>query len=109
MGTNEAPIDTILLRNGEIDEYVKLGQLLEERGIDIFQGALATFFEDDGDSWFGIWVSRDGVAHEFQVHRGKGDLENSLKSATLYGWTEFSGAAHGRNIQEAVIMAQQFL
>jgi hypothetical protein len=54
MDTNEAPIDTVLLREGVIEEYVKLRQLLEDRGIDIFEGALATYFDDDVDTWFGI-------------------------------------------------------
>ena len=109
MSINEAPIDTVLLRNGEVDEYAKLGQLLEERGIDIFEGALATFFDDDVNTWFGIWVFPDGVAFKFQVRRGKGDLMNSLKSATLYGWTKLSGDAHERSFQEAVTKAQEFL
>jgi hypothetical protein len=109
MDTNEAPIDTVLLREGEIDEYAKLRQLLEERGVDIFEGALATYFDDDVDTWFGIWVDRDGVAYEFQVRRGRGDLTNSMKSATLHGWTEFLENGHGRSLQDAVAKAREYL
>jgi hypothetical protein len=109
IGRTDTPIDTVLLRKGEIDEYAKLRQLLEERGIDIFKGSLATFFDDDVDTWFGIWVSRDGIAYEFQVRRGKGDLESSLKSATLYGWTEFVESSRDRRLQDAVIKARRFL
>jgi hypothetical protein len=109
MSTNEAPIDTVLLRKGETDEYQRLRELLEGRGIDIFEGALATFFDDDGNTWFGIWVSFDGVAYEFQVRRGKGDLSSSLKSAVLYGWTEYSETSEDWRLQDAVTKARQFL
>jgi ADP-ribose pyrophosphatase YjhB (NUDIX family) len=102
------PVDTVLLRQGELDEYTKLRQLLEERGIDIFEGALATFFDDDVDTWFGIWVSVDGVANEFQIRRGKGDLSSSLESATLFGWTEWTENSN-QALQDAVTKARKYL
>jgi hypothetical protein len=87
---NVAAASTRLLRKSDDPLYVRLRNLLNERGINVESSALAAFFPDDGNVEFGVLVTQDRHVYEFDLHYGKGDLSAQVRTATITDWRDCS-------------------
>ena len=89
MTESTAELSTGLLRESQDALFVRLRELLRDRGIDVEASALATFFPDDVDLEFGVVVTADGRVYEFDlVYPRRGDIGQKTRNATLGDWRE---------------------
>src|SRR3954463_11892375 len=83
-----AEASTLLLRESDEPLFVRLRELLDDRGIDVGRSALARIFPDDADMEFGVIVTPDRRVYEFDLHYGKGDLATQVATATITDWRD---------------------
>lgn len=92
MGDSGAALSTELMRTSTDPLFVRLRQLLGERGIDVHSDVLADLFPDDVTQEFGVLVTRDHRVFTFIVHLGlRGDLRTQAATAVLADWTDITG------------------
>lgn len=81
-----AEVETRLLRTDDDPFWVRLRELVTQRGIDPQQAALAISFPDDSNLEFGILVTPDLDVYEFDFVYGLGDIKTSIRTGTLAAW-----------------------
>jgi hypothetical protein len=85
-----AALSTDLLRTGVERSWVRLRELLREKGLDPSAVVLAEMYPDDPGMEFGIVVVPGGAVYEFDFISGKGDLKTQAATATIWNWRDRS-------------------
>jgi hypothetical protein len=85
-----AALSTDLLRAGVEPTWVRLRELLQEKGLDPSAVVLAEMYPDDPGMEFGIVVAPGGAVYEFDFIYGKGDLQTQAATATIWNWRDRS-------------------
>ena len=93
---------TELLRTGSERTWVRLRELLREKGLNPSDVVLADMFPDDPGMEFGIVVAPEGRVYEFDFIHGNGDLLTSAATATLWNWRDRSEDWHEGHARRAV-------
>lgn len=97
-----AEANSRLLRESDDPFWVRLRELLAEKGIDWRQAAIAQCFPDDAAMEFGIVVAADGEVYEFDFLHGRGDIATAMKSGVLSDWTRTTDRWRDRPFREDV-------
>lgn len=90
MDKTTATLSTHLLRESDDLLYVRLRDLLAERGLDPTSCVLADLFPDDGHMELGYLVTDDRRVITFELHYGKGDLNSQRRTAFLWNWSDIT-------------------
>ena len=68
--------------------FVRLREILAEKGVNPSSSVLAAFFPDDTNMEFGVVVTPERRVYEFDLHYGPGDLLNQVSTALISAWRD---------------------
>lgn len=90
MNESVAAQSTRLLRESDDLLYGRLRELLVDQGVVPQSSVLADLFPDDAHVEQGYIVTQDRRVFSFELHYGKGDLNNQARTAFLWNWSDIT-------------------
>jgi hypothetical protein len=93
---------TALLRSSDMGFWIRLRQLLAEKGIDPEVSVLAQIFQDDMYQEFGIILLPERKVFEFVVQYEPGDAEHEGAGTYIREWDETTESWQDRPFREEV-------
>jgi len=105
-----AQANTDLMRHNSNPFWVRLRDLLAERGVAVERAALATSFPDDSNLEFGIVVTEDGNVFEFDFeYSRRGDLKEQASGGSLSAWDRTTDRWRERPFADEVEAARRLI
>ncbi|MFJ6784406.1 hypothetical protein [Streptomyces yangpuensis] len=95
---------THLLRTSSFDLWVRLRNLLRERGLDPASTVLVNLFPDGGDHEFGRAIAEDGRVYRFDLFYDR-DSPQGARKATIRSWTDITDTWQAEPLHDEIAQA----